>query len=342
MAKLTDSINTFQTGDLVFVRYPPKGTQPIHVTVFLKAGDRLGGSSYVHAGATEVEIASASTYEEDSDAGGYLHAHPTDTTLRENVANVARIFAQTAKKTPYGSYPSSSDFTRLQDAGTIKQQPKSPHASRFTGMIRTVSIDAIPFEYPALHRLLKWTFRALTNAPLSDHRGITCAAFVALCHQVARMQTHLIETGAAFPPESVKKCVETMEKHLVTKASLRQELELIAKDPKTSKNIYRDQAYRENSNRVLNTKGKALASKAKSLRDEKHATDQVDELESLWWLMQTKLLNIDESITKKLTEILGPNFMFDAKYVSSPVLADALRGDGGGAAGWNTTEYKDY
>jgi hypothetical protein len=204
MSKLTDSINTFVTGDLVFTRYPPTSPQPIHVTVFLEPRAGLGGRSYVHAGATQLEIADAATYKDDKDSGGYLHAHPTDNDLRARTAEVAQAFAQTVKRTPYGSYPSSKDFQRLNLA------VQSPHASRLTGIVRTTSFAQIPFEFAALVRLLKWTLRAIDNAPLSGNRGITCAAFVSICHQAARMLLSFDDVGLTWQPEKIRTCLQTL------------------------------------------------------------------------------------------------------------------------------------
>src|SRR5690349_22277609 len=132
MAKLTDSMGTFRTGDLVFVRYPPRGTQPIHVTVFLEPEFGLG-ESYVHAGDAQLEIATHASYEEYREYGGYLHAHTTDAELRNRVAAVAALFARDAKRTPYGHYPNKDDVTRVNKGKAVE----SPRANRFGGMIGT-------------------------------------------------------------------------------------------------------------------------------------------------------------------------------------------------------------
>ena len=337
MPKLTDSIGTFVTGDLVFTRYPPTSRQPIHVTLFL-APDAGHGQAYVHAGGTQLEIAAAPTYEEDSGAGGYLHAHPTETELRANTAEVAQIFAQTLTPTPYGSYPGTADFQR------IGITPKSPHASRFTGMLRTEAFAEIPFEFPALHRLLKWTQRAIARAPFSEHRGITCAAFVAACHQVARMRAYFTETGVAFQPDKLKECLQFLAGVVESKASLRENLELLAKDPKTDKAIYRDQAYRENSNRKLTDAG------AQKLRGLKNVTltkkgwpanidlTQLSDVEKYWLVIQTQFLGIHQSEVRLAEDILTTDFFFDAKYVNSPLLSRRVLE----IKGWKTTAYKQY
>lgn len=343
MARLTDSIHTFQTGDLVFTRYPPKGPQPIHVTLFLEARTGLG-QGYVHAGATHLEIADVDTYADDRDSGGYLHAHPTDPVIRDNTTAVAQLFARTARRTPYGSYPSSVDFDRLELA------VKSPHASRFTGMIRTGSIDDIPFQFPALRRLLKWTLRAIENATLSENRGITCAAFIAVCHQVARMRRFLEETGVGYQPDKIKACIQQLDALAETKASLREGLELLGTDPVNNKPIYRDQAYRENSNRKLTQAGRStLGEMAKDVpwkaldkaivdRLKTGSSSPLPNMEKIWLVIQTRMLGIPEVLANLLENIIGNDFLFDAKYVSSPLLAERIRN----APGWNTTEYTHY
>jgi hypothetical protein len=342
MAALKQAIDGFHTGDMVFTRYPPKGVQPIHVTVFLEARDALQ-RSYVHAGAKELEVALATTYEDDKDGGGYLHATPTDATHREAVAEIARIFAQEVGRTPYGSYPGMDDFARMNIA------PKSPHANRFTGMIRTTRIDDIPFDISALHRLLKWTYRALTRAPLSENRGITCAAFVAACHQIAHMRSFLQEVGVAYDVEKVGSCVAALDGMVQTKQSLRQGLELLGQDPQTHKSIYRDQAYRENSNRRLTTAGwqklwehnrdiqtDALPGEIQ-LRLQQLGPD-LQQIDRQWLIIQTRLLGIHESQTRLIEDVIGQGFLFDAKYVSSPVLANLVLG----SRHWNTTRYDKY
>lgn len=342
MAALKQAIDGFHTGDLVFTRYPPKGVQPIHVTVYLKARDALE-PSYVHAGARELEVAPAATYKDDKDGGGYLHATPTDATHRETVAEIARIFAQEVRRTPYGSYPGAEDFARL------KITPKSPHANRFTGMIRTTRIEDIPFDISALHRLLKWTCRALTQAPLSKNRGITCAAFVAACHQIAHMRTFLEEVGVAYDVDKVRGCVAALDGMVQTKQSLRQGLEALCKDPQTGKTLYRDQAYRENSNRQLTTAGwQKLWEHNKRIRTDALPTEVQQRLQQLgpdlqqidrqWLIIQTRLLGIDESQTRLIKDVIGQGFLFDAKYVSSPVLANLVLG----SRHWNATQYDKY
>lgn len=340
MANLKDSVNSFQTGDLVFTRFPPTTRQPIHVTLYL--GPREGmGRSYVHAGKEYLEIAHVDTYEADKGAGGYLHAVPTDPEIRRRTAEIAVAFASTVRRTPYGDYPSSQDFQRM------KVQVASPHASRFTGMIRTESFAAIPFEMPSLIRLLKWTCRYLNEEPLSVNRGITCAAFVSICHQVARMHMFLEDVGVAYNTAAILQTKRKLDALVETKDALRKDLEKVAEDPlKGGKPIFRDQAYRENSNRNLTEEGRValkrlgkavdyreLPAQTKSPRLRKKLSD----LERQWIAIQTQWLGIHESQTQLLEDILGRPFFFDAKYVSSIVLSRRVQ-----EIGWKTTEYKKY
>jgi hypothetical protein len=350
MSKLTDVINTFETGDLVFTRFPPKGTQPIHVTLFLSARDAVK-PSYVHAGATHVEIADASTYAVDKDSGGYLHARLTAADMRSRVTRIARAFAGTAKLTPYGSYPSSKDFTRLNI------EVKSPNASRFGVMVKTPNFDAIPFDFPALHRLLKWTWRAECNATFSENRGITCAAFASACQQVARMQAFLKDNymGGGLA-DTLADAVKTLNGMVQTKASLRENLEQLGKDEQTGKTIYKGQAERANSNRKFTPDGmskfKEMARDVKTrdfpeeiigripstAKDAKAPDKPLTPIENQWLVIQTKLLKVPQYSAKLLEDILGSEWMFDAKYVNSMLLADRLQN----SQSWATVEYKQY
>lgn len=343
MSKLSDDIGTFQTGDLVFQRYPPQGTQPIHVTVFLGTGSGVTVPSYVHAG-DELEIAPASTYVDSREQGGYLHAHAASAGLRARLAAVAAQFASTAKKTPYGDFPGKAHVT-LPTGQSIG-------ANRFSGMIKTTDVAQIPFEFPALRRLLKWTYKEATNAPLSEHRGFTCAAFAAACVQVAGMSTFM-EAGSIYHlPKKFKLALDALDELTETKDALRKDK--LAPLPGITKHdgkpIYQGQALRENSNRKLTTAG------AVKLKDqEAHVdTDSLDPLvtkwlarngdhalagiERLWLIVQTQYLEIPAVSAKLLQQIVPPGFLFDAKYVSSPALSKHLVG----LKNWKTTAYTTY
>lgn len=349
MSKLSDSMGTFRTGDLVFVRYPPRGTQPIHVTVFLEPEFGLG-ESYVHAGDVALEIAARESYAEYREYGGYLHAHTTDTELRNRVATVAAIFARDARPAPYGHYPNKDDVARVNGGRAVE----SPRANRFGGMIGTRQVDEIPFQFPALRRLLKWTLRAVEKAPLSESRGITCAAFSAACHQVAGMLAFFDETGLTWNPKQVRNCLTRLDELTVSKAELRAGLDRIGVDDTTGKTIYKGQALPANSNRTLTAQGRqTLSSLAVRQSDDKRvAQDWLKEwmrssnrrfedlsvIERIWLVVQHEMLGIAPEQMKLLEAIVDPAFFFDAKYVSSPALARALVA----AGGWRTTEYQQY
>jgi hypothetical protein len=341
MAKLTDDITTFQTGDLVFTRFPPKGTQPIHVTLFLAPGTGVTERSFVHAGATQLEIAKIADYAEDKDSGGYLRAYPTDTTVRTNTAEVAKLFAQTVKPTPYGAFPGSKD---VDDPAK-----RSPKANRFSGMIKTTSVSEIPFEFAALRRLLKWTMKEAAKAPLSENRGVTCAAFVSICHQVAGMKAFLSETQIYYQPEKFKDAMHKIDALTFTKEQLREKLEVLKPAVKQAKPIYLGQAERANSNRELTPDGIAtLKAQSKDVELKKldksviarlKDTDQpVSAIDRYWLTVQTQYLGIPEAQARLLETIVPAGFLFDAKYVSSMALSRRVQD----IAGWRNDIYTAY
>ena len=84
MSDFTKCMGGFQTGDLVFVRYPPRGTQPIHLTVFLD-GTSPHGAGYLHAADKTLELSKLESYAEYRELGGYLHACTTNAELRSAV-----------------------------------------------------------------------------------------------------------------------------------------------------------------------------------------------------------------------------------------------------------------
>ncbi|CAB3752416.1 hypothetical protein [Paraburkholderia humisilvae] len=336
MSRLTDNIGNFQTGDLVFTRYPPdpKSKQPCHVTLFLDDPDR-----YVHAGAVKLEIADASTYATDAGVRGYLHAHPTDERLRLRAAEVAQTFARTLTPTPYGDYPSTKLIEKLNPK--LKLPEGGPQASRFQGMIRYDNFGGIPFEFASLLRVLKWTSRAIKgNVALSENRGFTCAAFISICHQVARMLIFFDE--ARTSPETIHECALKLGGYAVPKAELRRNLQVIAEHPKTHKPIYQGHALRENSNRpLLDSRKEELDSKAASFYEDDWQSYDIkyepsSEFEWHWVIIQRDWLKIHPAKMKSLQAIFG-EFLFDAKYVNSRILPGVVL-----TGGWEATEYTAY
>jgi hypothetical protein len=337
--KLTDVMNTFNTGDVVFTRYPSKGLQPIHATLFLAPGTGIANPSYVHAGEDWLEISGVEKYKEDEDAGSYLRIE-TPAARRASTTAVALAFARNATRTPYGKLP-------LKD-GFVDGKTKSPTVSRFSGMIKTTDCAEIPFTFAALRRLLKWTMKFASGAPLSKNRGVTCAAFVSICHQVGGMKDFLSSFPVYHDAEKFKKVLQALDALAVTKAKLRENLEELQPAVKTPKTFHRGQALRENSNRELTVDGLAtLKLQSKELRldrlDEsvlarlKDSTKPVSEIDKLWVTIQTQYLEIPEASVQLLDQIMPAEFIFDAKYVSSMALSTRMA-----ALGWHRTICEKY
>jgi hypothetical protein len=163
------------------------------------------------------------------------------------------------------------------------------------------------------------------------------------------MRAFLGEVGVTYNVEKIQSCVAALNGMVQTKQSLRQGLEVLCNDPMTKKTIYRDQAYRENSNRQLTTGGwQKLWEHNKGIRTDALPTEIQQRLQEIgpdlqhvdrqWLIIQTKLLGIHESQTKLIKDVIGQGFMFDAKYVSSPVLANLVLNP----LHWNATPYDKY
>jgi hypothetical protein len=145
--------------------------------------------------------------------------------LGAEAAQAAKVWAadrtinnNTPTTTPYGSYPGA------KESATPKLR-----ANRFSAMMQTPSIASIPLEAAGLVRLMKWTYRLTTRAPLSVNRGITCAAFSCACHQAAAMKLFLIEQGVLhkFDTASMGRINGWLEK----KEDLRSRLKLPEAEP---------------------------------------------------------------------------------------------------------------
>lgn len=344
MASFTDVVGTFETGDIVFVYYPPKGVQPIHVTIFLAAADAppaLGGAGFVHAGPAEVEVAPVAAYEQYRDGGGYMHSTHVNSARRGRLAGIAKTFAATARRTPYGSYPGSKDF---QSLGPV---PESPHANRFTGMMHTQNVGQLPFDATALLRLMKWTLRASKGETLSEKRGITCAAFATLCGQVGEMLDYLRTMGVE---NKLENCVNKMNNLFETKAELRERKNLETLIPseksQTGKPIYRDQAYRGNSNREMKV---AITNKLNQTNIDVQELESFNNsiqagvvplsgVDKFWILAQKNFLGLYPSVMQSVSDIIPPEFLLDAKYMNSRILVDHING----AGGWRQTVHKTY
>ena len=354
MANLVDMLGGFSTGDLVFTYYPPPETsrQPIHVTVFLADGDapsHIKGAGFVHAGKDEVEVVPVAAYKQ-YDVSGFKHVTTTDSQRRIRAAEVAKVFAMTTVKTPYGSYPGS---------GHTKED--SPGANRFTGMIKSESVAALPFDFTALTRLLKWTNRAHKKDTLSVNRGITCAAFATACYQVGEMMEYVRTKGAL---DKLEKCLYAADKMLESKSELRlrKGLKPLMVDPKKKKQVmaldrlknktphpvYKGQALRDNSNRQIEAKrAEDMFGYMKKIdpgelysfySDEKKLGSNLSDIDQQWLYLQTEFLGIDKYSAQSITEVIPNEFMFDAKYMNSRILETHISAQNG----WKTTIIPSY
>jgi hypothetical protein len=188
MADLKDAVQGFKTGDLIITYLPRGGTRPMHVTIYLEPADSPSNApAFIHAATDGVVIEAVEGWRE---MPKYRHARRGGQ-LGAEAAQAAKVWAadrtinnNTPTTTPYGSYPGS------RESATPKLR-----ANRFSAMMQTPSIASIPLEAAGLVRLMKWTYRLITRAPLSVNRGITCAAFSCACHQAAAMKLFLIEQG---------------------------------------------------------------------------------------------------------------------------------------------------
>ena len=111
--------------------------------------------------------------------------------LAGEAAEAAKVWASdrpiqnnTPTTTPYGSYPGAKE---AQPRQLPSQSVLRDDANRFG--------RNHPAEAAGLVRLMKWTYRLHTRAPLSVNRGITCAAFSWACHQAAAMKLYLHGQG---------------------------------------------------------------------------------------------------------------------------------------------------
>ena len=347
MTKLSDVLNTLQTGDVVVTYYPeapPPSRRLLHVTVILRAAYSGGvGDCFAHSdnAANELHRSPFTDYEAQS---GFLVAQCVDRAQGQRAANAARVWTSTARKTPYGQSPQTSDL-------------KTPDlklrlaASRFVGMKDTGSLLEIPFESSALLRLLKWTLRLKDVAPLSENRGVTCAAFLAECHQAAAMLNHITIEGGLHKLDTafVGKVAALFE----SKAALRERLNLESvelKDGATSgkDHAFVGQAMRANSNRSLKPNASDLVTSKQAVLTKQRAKyeaydssgrdlSQIPEVEMLWVILQHEL-GIHPASMKPLEQIIPPDFLFDAKYVNSRLMTTILRN----SLQWRTTPYDKY
>lgn len=337
MSKLSSAVNSFQTGDVVICYYPQVPKQTLHLTVFLEARDSPGarGAGFVHASPTGVIFEKAGKFS-DYNVGGFLHARlASDEARRQSTAMMARTWATTAKLTPYGSSPTSKE---------VGSTVSAPNANRFSGMRATQNLSEIPFDFTALARLLKWAHRASTATTLSEKRGITCAAFVAACHQTAGMLTYIRQAGAESRLQAAAQAVDRL---LLTKLQVRTNkgLEVIIDKSKsvTGKPVYKGQALRENSNRTLDPNkatdiNSFVANFSTDTRYGFEGTGAPSDIDKQWAYVQEELLGISEYSSVPISKVVPAEFLFDVKYINSPLLTNLIEQSGD----WNRTVYTGY
>jgi hypothetical protein len=285
--------------------------------LFLKAADSpISKTSFAHAGDV-TEVCDTTAYEKETPAPFRRFICPKP---NAGQAAATKAVQRADRKTSYGSYPSS----RNAPIGG------ATNANRYSGMVTTASLDAIPFEISALVRLLKWVEKSQQGLPLSANRGITCCTFISACYQTAFMSKYL-ET-IYVTPQMLQKANALLQKELESKQQVHKRNKLKELQTKTGipltkpgndKSTYRvGQALRDNSNRLPmeNSPLKELS------------------LEGQWAYIQDELFGVG-SYVKKMTldKIIPPFVFYDVKYMNTKLLETALIG-----ANWKYSDYDKY
>ncbi|MEC4747256.1 hypothetical protein [Methylomicrobium sp. Wu6] len=348
MPALKNAVRGFQTGDLIITYLPRGGTRPMHVTIYLEPKDSPSNDhAFIHAANDGIVIEDINAWKE---MPKYRHAHRVGE-LAKAAADAAKVWAadrtinnNTPITTPYGSYPGSKQSATPQ-----------LRANRFSAMMQTASIAAIPLEAAGLVRLMKWTYRLHTRAPLSANRGITCAAFSCACHQAAAMKIFLRDQGALDKLNTAN--LGKINGLLESKGDLRARLNLPEAHPLpevvTAKPILIGAALRENSNRGMTEKTQEALGNMVNTATEKPqkmlefypeffpnqaSLATASATDFLWLAIQTKVLGISTYSARRLSGVIPPDFFYDAKYVNSILLDELIRN----SVDWNTTDYDAY
>ncbi|MBV9997943.1 MAG: hypothetical protein JO015_02410 [Verrucomicrobia bacterium] len=347
MSALKDAVQGFKTGDLI-ITYLPGVNRPLHVTIYLAPADSPSNlPAFIHSSTDGVMIEGISAWK---DMPKYRHARRSGD-LAAEAAKAAKVWAadrtinqNTATTTPYGSYP-----------GSKESATKGLRANRFSAMMQTTSIASIPIEAAGLVRLMKWTYRLKTSAPLSVNRGITCAAFSCACHQAAAMKIYLRDRGVLNNLDEAKS--GEINGLLESKKDLRVRLPLPEAEPLPGvvpkKPILIGAALREHSNRGMTketteTIGKVTGRVEKSPKttlnsfpeffpDEASLTT-ASTTDLLWLYIQTKVLGISSFLAVRLDRVIPTDFFYDAKYVNSLLLDALIRN----STDWATKDYDTY
>jgi len=348
MPALKTAVQGFQTGDLIITYLPRGGTRPMHVTIYLESADSPSNApAFIHAAADGVVIEPIAAWKE---MAKYRHARRGGR-LGVEAAKAAKVWAtdrtinkDTATTTPYGSYPGA------KESATPKLR-----ANRFSAMMQTASIGSIPLEAAGLVRLMKWTHRLSTKAPLSVNRGITCAAFSCACHQAAAMKLFLNEQSVLQKLDTAS--MGKINGLLESKEVLRARLNLPVAEPVEGfvpkKPILIGGALRENSNRgmtekttktleEMNTnitkKPDKMLEKYPEFFPDQNSLSTATTTDLLWLAIQTQVLGISSYSALRLNSVIPPDFFYDAKYINSILLDELIRN----STDWATKDYDTY
>jgi len=349
MTQVKTLFRTFRTADLVVFNYPLIDKGGIsHVVMYLEAEHSpIGQAAVVHANLSDktpkdnrVMVAPAADIFEEQDGVPGAHVQPAQLQpeLVQTIQEVARVFGQDAPPTPYGNTPKKGVAER---------------ANRFVGMVKTESMAQIPLDITCLYRILKWTHRANTVQPLSESRGITCAAFASAVFQTAAMLAYLrgFDHKNPKPLARLPAALKTINAMLETKAHLREVAQLTKAKKgsegfagrKKEKQYHHNQALRQNSHRRLaDGQHEAMDEFIAGLGDyelvefPRFGEDDfaVSTLDRQWVFIQQELLGINRFEARSVAQILPTGLRFDAKFVNSRILPDALQ-----SSGWQLTRY---
>lgn len=351
MPALKSAVNGFKTGDLIITYLPRGGTRPMHVTIYLEPEDSPSNSpAFIHSATDGVVIEGIDGWRE---MPKYRHGRRGGA-LAAEAAKAAKVWAadrtinvNTPTTTPYGSFP-----------GAKQSATPQLRANRFSAMMQTASVASIPLEAAGVVRLMKWTFRLITRAPLSVNRGITCAAFYCACYQAAAMKIFLQEQGVMHKLDEAG--FGKINGLLESKEALRGRVPLPEATPlpgfvpkKPNQPILIGAALREHSNRgvtetTTETLGKLnekITTKPDQMRKlcpeffpDQASLANVTDADRLWLYIQTNVLEISSYSAVRLDRVIPPDFFYDAKYINSVLLDELIRN----SADWNTKDYDTY
>ena len=348
MPALINAVQGFKTGDLIITYLPRGGTRPMHVTIYLEPADSPSNAqAFIHAANDGVVVEGIEGWRE---MPKYRHARRGGE-LAAAAAQAAKVWAadrtinnNTPTTTPYGSYPGAKESATPQ-----------LRANRFSAMMQTTSIGSIPLEAAGLVRLMKWTYRLKTRAPLSVNRGITCAAFSCACHQAAAMIVFLHGQGVLNKLNTAN--MGKIDGLLESKEVLRARLNLPEAQPRegvvTKNPILIGAALRQNSNRGMTEKTtENLGNMTVTMTGKPDKILQIypeffpdqaslgtaTTTDLLWLAIQTKVLEISTYSAVRLNRVIPPDFFYDAKYINSILLDELIRN----STDWTTKDYDTY